>query len=245
MKHSAYEQLLQPLHIELLKMQRWLADEGQRLLVIFEGRDAAGKGGVIKRMVKHLNPRGYRVVALNKPTAHEQSQWYFQRYVAHLPAGGEIVFFDRSWYNRAGIERVMGFCTPPQVEEFFQSVTEFERMQVRSGTLLAKFYLSIDRAEQRRRIEVRQQNPLKHWKLTPLDLKSLDHWEDYSAAETEMLGRTATEVAPWVWVDANDKRRSRLNIIRYLLTQLDYPDKDSGVLTLEAGMIRRIPPTGS
>lgn len=236
MKKKEYAGLLRPLDIELLKMQRWVQASGQRILVIFEGRDAAGKGGAIKRIAKHLNPRGCRIVALGMRTEREKSEWYFQRYLAHLPSAGEIVLFDRSWYNRAGIEPVMGFCTRAESEEFLRSVPELEDMLVRSGIRLLKYYLSISREEQARRIEKRRANPLKQWKLTPLDLRAGEKWDDYTSAEEEMFRRTA----PWTRIVSDCKRVARVELIRDLLSKLDYPGRD--VPCPDPAVVREVPP---
>ena len=235
---------MRPLHIELLKMQRWVIDQGLRLLVIFEGRDASGKGGAIKRVTKHLNPRHCSVVALAKPTASERTQWYFQRYVQHLPAAGQIVLFDRSWYNRAGIERVMGFCTAEEVERFLQDAPQLERMLAGSSIRLVKLYFAVDQAEQKRRVDKRRTNPLKRWKLTPLDDEALRRWDEYTAAEDEMFARTSIPEAPWVRVDANDRRAARVNVVRYLLQQLAYPDKSHELLDVDPAIVRLVPTVG-
>lgn len=229
MSRAKYEIRKQELQIELLKVQNWVKDTGQRILCIFEGRDAAGKGGTIKRFTEHLNPRGSRVVALEKPTEEERGQWYFQRYTEQLPTRGEIVFFDRSWYNRAGVERVMGFCSPAEYMEFMRQVPEFERMLVRSGILIYKFWFSVSREEQRRRFLSRQNDPLKHWKLSPIDLESLDLWDDYSEAKEAMFFNTHTADCPWMVVRSDDKKRARLNCMRHFLSGLDYPDSDTEV----------------
>ena len=209
---------------ELVKLQDWVAHNKLRVVVLFEGRDAAGKGGAIKRITQRLNPRVCRVAALPAPSQREQSQWYFQRYAAHLPAGGEIVLFDRSWYNRAGVERVMGFCSEADVEEFFTSVPEFERMLVRSGIILIKYWFSITDEEQHLRFHVRNVDPIKQWKLSPMDLESRRRWEDYTKAKEEMLERTHIPEAPWWIVDADDKKRARLNCIAHLLEQVPYAE---------------------
>lgn len=209
---------------ELVKLQDWVAHSKRKVVIIFEGRDAAGKGGVIKRITQRLNPRLCRVVALSAPSEREQSQWYFQRYVPHLPAGGEIVLFDRSWYNRAGVERVMGFCSEADVEEFFRSVPEFERMLVRSGITLIKYWFSITDEEQHLRFQMRIHDPLKQWKLSPMDLESRRRWEAYTKAKEAMLERTHISDAPWWVVEAVDKKRARLNCISHLLTQLPYEE---------------------
>jgi len=212
------------LQTELIKLQTWVAHSGAKLVVLFEGRDSAGKGGVIKRITQRLNPRVCRVVALPAPTEREKSQWYFQRYVAHLPARGEIVLFDRSWYNRAGVERVMGFASPEQVEQFFHDVPEFERMLVRSGIVVIKYWFSITDKEQQLRFLMRIRDPMKQWKLSPMDLQSRVRWEDYTRAKEEMLERTNIKEAPWFIVEGNDKKRARLNTIDHLLEQLPYKE---------------------
>ncbi|WP_190344236.1 polyphosphate kinase 2 [Streptomyces venezuelae] len=221
-----YERTKRILQIELLKLQRWIKATGGRLIVICEGRDAAGKGGTIQRFTERLNPRGARVVALDKPTAQEAGQWYFQRYVPHLPGPGEIVFFDRSWYNRAGVEKVMGFCTTEQYELFLTQCPQFERMLVQDGILLVKFWFSVSRAEQRTRFAIRQVDPVRQWKLSPTDIASLDLWDAYTEAKVAMFRATDTVEAPWTVVRTNDKRRGRLEAIRHLLTRVDYASKD-------------------
>ena len=220
------------LQAELIKLQTWVAHTKAKMVVIFEGRDSAGKGGAIKRITQRLNPRVCRVVALPAPTERERSQWYFQRYVAHLPAGGEIVLFDRSWYNRAGVERVMGFATPSEVEQFFHDVPEFERMVVRSGVVLLKYWFSITDQEQQMRFLMRIHDPMKQWKLSPMDLQSRVRWEDYTHAKEEMLQRTNTPQARWFIVEGNDKRRARLNCIHHLLQQVPYTDVAHEEITL-------------
>ncbi len=210
------------LQAELVKLQDWVVEHRYKLVVVFEGRDAAGKGGVIKRITQRLNPRVCRVVALAAPTDREKTQWYFQRYVPHLPAGGEIVLFDRSWYNRAGVERVMGFATPKQVEEFFRDVSEFERMLVRSGIRLVKYWFSITDQEQQLRFLMRVYDPMKQWKLSPMDLQSRVRWEEYTKAKEEMFARTNIPEAPWWIVEGNDKKRARLNCLRHLLQCVPY-----------------------
>ena len=229
MRRRDYEREKQRLQIELLKMQGWVKDTGQRVVILFEGRDAAGKGGAIKRFTEHLNPRGARVVALEKPNEQERGQWYFQRYIEHLPTTGEIVFFDRSWYNRAGVERVMGFCPPADYLEFLREAPEFERMLVRSGIRLYKFWFSVSREEQLRRFKSRRCDPLKHWKLSPIDLQSLDKWDDYTEAKSAMFFHTDTADAPWVVIKSDDKKRARLNAMRHFLSTLPYPGKDPHV----------------
>lgn len=219
-----YEAELSQLQAELVKLQYWVKHQGLRVVVIFEGRDAAGKGGAIKRITDCLNPRGCRVVALSKPSDVEKTQWYFQRYVAHLPSAGEIVLFDRSWYNRAGVERVMGFCTDEEYHEFMQSCPEFERMLVRSGIILLKYWFSVSDAEQERRFQARVKDPAKRWKLSPMDLESRDRWEDFSMAKDVMFAHTNIPEAPWFTVEADDKKRSRLNLFRHILTKIPYDD---------------------
>ncbi|MFJ6940630.1 polyphosphate kinase 2 [Streptomyces sp. NPDC101132] len=225
-KRAEYERTKRILQIELLKLQRWVRETGARLVVICEGRDAAGKGGTIQRFTERLNPRGARIVALDKPTEREAGQWYFQRYVAHLPAPGEIVFFDRSWYNRAGVEKVMGFCTRQQYELFLRQCPPFEAMLVEDGILLVKFWFSVSRAEQRTRFAIRQVDPVRQWKLSPTDLASLDLWDDYTQAKVAMFRATDTGHAPWTVVKSNDKRRGRLEAMRSLLWRIAYDRKD-------------------
>ena len=226
MARKAYERQKYQLQVELLKLQAWVRESGERLVVLFEGRDAAGKGGTIKRFMEHLNPRGARVVALEKPTPHESGQWYFQRYVQHLPTAGEIVMFDRSWYNRAGVERVMGFCTDDEYREFIRQAPEFERNLARSGVHLIKFWFSVSRIEQQRRFAERQRHPLKQWKLSPIDLASLDKWKEYTAAKEAMFQATDTADAPWTVIKSDCKKRARLNAMRYVLHALPYAKKD-------------------
>jgi polyphosphate kinase 2 len=222
-----YERQKYRLQVELLKLQAWVKETGQKVVILFEGRDAAGKGGTIKRLMEHLNPRGARVVALEKPSEIEQGQWYFQRYVQHLPTRGEIVLLDRSWYNRAGVERVMGFCSDQEYAEFVRQAPEFERMLVRNGTHLIKFWFSVSREEQRRRFGERKVHPLKQWKLSPIDLASLDKWEDYTKAKEAMFFHTDTADAPWTVIKSNCKKRARLNAMRYILHKLPYKNKDT------------------
>jgi polyphosphate kinase 2 len=229
-----YYKALFQLQRELIKLQDWVAATKAKVVVIFEGRDSAGKGGVIKRITQRLNPRICRVVALSAPSEREKSQWYFQRYVPHLPAGGEIVLFDRSWYNRAGVERVMGFCTDGDVEEFFRSVPEFERMLVRSGIRLIKYWFSITDEEQQFRFTMRITDPLKQWKLSPMDVESRRRWEDYTRAKEEMLERTNIAEAPWWIVEAVDKKRARLNCIGHLLSQIPYHEIERPAVVLPA-----------
>jgi polyphosphate kinase 2 len=221
---KVYNKELARLHVELVKLQEWIKERGLRVVVIFEGRDAAGKGGVIKRITQPLNPRVCRVVALAKPTEREKTQWYFQRYVAELPSAGEMVLFDRSWYNRAGVERVMGFCSENEYREFLRSAPEFERMLVRSGIILIKYWFSVSDAEQEHRFQARAEDPTKHWKLSPMDMESRDRWLDYSKAKDEMFAFTDIKQAPWYVVDADDKKRARLNCINHLLTMIPYKD---------------------
>jgi polyphosphate kinase 2 len=227
-----YEQELARLQEELVKMQYWAKAEGFRLMVLFEGRDAAGKGGTIKRITEPLNPRGCRVVALGTPSDQQRSQWYFQRYVEHFPSAGEIVIFDRSWYNRAGVERVMGFCTAAELREFQQSCPEFERMLVRSGIVLLKYWFSVSDEEQEARFQARIDDPTRRWKLSPMDLASRDRWVDFSRAKDEMFAHTNIPEAPWFTVLADDKRRARLNCIRHLLSKIPYRDMTPPALKL-------------
>ncbi|RKS73737.1 polyphosphate kinase 2 [Motilibacter peucedani] len=225
-----YEREKRLLQIELLKLQKWVKASGEKLVIAFEGRDAAGKGGTIKRFTEHLNPRGSQVVALEKPSERESTQWYFQRYIAHLPAAGEIVLFDRSWYTRAGVERVMGFCTPAEYAEFMRQAPELERMLVRSGIHLVKFWFSVSQAEQRTRFLIRQVDPVRQWKLSPMDLASLDKWDDYTEAKEAMFLHTDTDDAPWIVVKSNDKKRARLEAMRHVLDRFDYDGKDASVV---------------
>jgi len=226
MSRKNYEWQKYALQVEMLKLQAWVKESGQRVVVLFEGRDAAGKGGTIKRMMEHLNPRGARVVALEKPSDVERGQWYFQRYVMHLPTAGEIVLFDRSWYNRAGVERVMGFCTDNEYQEFMRQAPQFEAQLARSGVYLVKLWFSVSRAEQRRRFKERELHPLKHWKLSPVDLASLDKWESYTVAKEAMFFETDTADAPWTVIKSDCKKRARLNAMRYVLQRLPYANKD-------------------
>ena len=220
-----YEEELKRLQIELLKMQNYVKDTGKKVLMIFEGRDAAGKGGTIKRITEHLNPRGARVVALDKPSDIEKTQWYFQRYVQHLPAAGEIVLFDRSWYNRAGVEPVMGFCTQEEHKEFLHEVPEFEKMLVNSDINIFKFYFSVSKDEQKRRFDKRRTDPLKQYKLSPVDEKSQGLWDKYTIAKYSMLLASHTEHAPWTVIRSDDKKKARINTIKHILNHFDYPDK--------------------
>ena len=226
MPRKEYERQKYHLQVELLKLQAWVKETGQRIVILFEGRDAAGKGGTIKRFMEHLNPRGARVVALEKPTDAERGQWYFQRYVQHLPTTGEIVLFDRSWYNRAGVERVMGFATEDEVAEFLHQVPQFERNLTRSGVHLIKFWFSVSQDEQKRRFRERERHPLKQWKLSPVDLASLDLWDDYTEAKNAMFQATDIDEAPWTVIKSNDKKRARLNALRYVLHRMPYTGKD-------------------
>lgn len=230
MARATYEHQKYKLQVELLKLQAWVRDTGQRVILVFEGRDAAGKGGTIKRFMEHLNPRGARTVALAKPTEQELGQWYFQRYVQHLPAAGELIFLDRSWYNRAGVERVMGFCKPNEYLEFMRQAPEFERMIVRSGIRLYKYWFSVTQEEQRRRFKARENEPLKQWKLSPIDKASLNKWDDYTEAKEAMFFYTDTADAPWTIIKSNDKKRARLNCMRHFLASLDYPGKNTHVV---------------
>jgi polyphosphate kinase 2 len=226
MTRKNYERQKYQLQVELLKLQSWVKATGQKLIILFEGRDAAGKGGTIKRFMEHMNPRGSRVVALEKPSEVERGQWYFQRYVEHLPTAGEIVLFDRSWYNRAGVERVMGFCSQDEYVEFMRQAPEFERNLVRSGVHLIKFWFSVSREEQRRRFKERESHPLKQWKLSPVDMASLDKWDEYTRAKEAMFYYTDTTEAPWAAIKSDCKKRARLNAMRYVLHRLDYTGKD-------------------
>jgi polyphosphate kinase len=225
-----YEHTKRLLQIELVKMQNSIKDTGEKLVIIFEGRDAAGKGGTIKRFQEHLNPRGAPVVALEKPSERERSQWYFQRYITHLPAAGEMVMFDRSWYNRAGVERVMGFCTPAEYREFMRQAPDVERMIVRSDSRLIKFWFSVSQSEQLTRFIIRQIDPVRQWKLSPMDIQSLDKWDDYTEAKEAMFFYTDTPDAPWTVVKSNDKKRARLEAMRHVLAQFDYPGRNSKLI---------------
>ncbi|GAA3445834.1 polyphosphate kinase 2 [Planomonospora venezuelensis] len=230
MSRDEYDKVKRLLQIELLKLQYWIKDTGGRLVVLFEGRDAAGKGGTIKRFMEHLNPRGARVVALEKPSERESTQWYFQRYILHLPAAGEMVFFDRSWYNRAGVERVMGFATEEEYLEFMKQAPELERMLVRDGIHLVKFWFSVSRREQRTRFVIRQVDPVRQWKLSPMDLESLDKWDDYTRAKEDMFLHTDTAEAPWTVIKSNDKKRARVEAMRHVLDMFEYDDKDHDIV---------------
>jgi polyphosphate kinase len=230
LSRKSYEAQKYKLQVELLKLQAWVKDSGQRVLILFEGRDAAGKGGTIKRFMEHLNPRGARVVALEKPSEVERGQWYFQRYTQHLPTRGEIVLFDRSWYNRAGVERVMGFCSDGEYAEFMRQAPEFERHLVNSGMHVFKFWFSVSREEQRRRFKERRSHPLKQWKLSPIDLASLDKWGDYTRAKENMFFHTDTPEVPWTVLKSDCKKRARLNAMRHVLNQLPYANKDAALI---------------
>src|SRR6056297_884005 len=231
MSRDDYERQKAQLQAELLKVQLWAQETGEKFVLIFEGRDAAGKGGTIKRFTEHLNPRQARVVALNKPTWEEKGQWFFQRYIEHLPTVGEMVFYDRSWYNRAGVERVMGFCEPWEYLEFMRQTPDLEQMLVRSGIRLYKYWFSVTQNEQKRRFESRANDPLKQWKLSPIDKQSLGKWDDYTEAKEAMFFYTDTADAPWTVIKSNDKKRARLNCMMHFLNSLDYPGKDHSVVT--------------
>ena len=240
MTREEYELEKYRLQIELLKLQYWGEDTGQRHIIVFEGRDAAGKGGTIKRFTEHMNPRTARVVALNKPSDRELGQWYFQRYIQHFPTAGEIVLFDRSWYNRAGVERVMGFATDEQYRRFMNQVPLFEKMLVDDGIHLTKFWFSVTQTEQRTRFAIRQIDPVRQWKLSPMDLEPLDRWEAYTEAKEAMFLHTDTDHAPWISIRSNDKKRARLNAMRYFLSQFEYEGKDHEVVgTPDPLIVRR------
>ena len=226
MRRSYYEERKVLLQIELVKLQKWVKESGHKAILVFEGRDAAGKGGAIKRFTEHLNPRWSRVVALEKPTEKEKGEWYFQRYIDHLPTDGEIVFFDRSWYNRAGVEKVMGFCTPEEYSQFIEQVSQFEKMITNSGITLVKFWFSVSREEQIRRFISRTRNPLKQWKLSPMDVASLGKWDEYTEAKEEMFHHTDKKFSPWTVVRSDDKKRARLNAMRHVISLFDYEQKD-------------------
>jgi polyphosphate kinase 2 len=232
MVRDDYDRVKRLLQIELLKLQEWIKSSGERLVVVFEGRDAAGKGGTIKRFMEHLNPRGARVVALSKPNERERGQWYFQRYVEHLPSSGEMVLFDRSWYNRAGVERVMGFCTDDEYTEFLREVPRLEEMWVRSGLNLVKLWFSVSRSEQHTRFVIRQVDPVRQWKLSATDLASLDRWDQYTEAKEAMFFYTDTAAAPWTVIKSNDKKRGRLEAMRHVLSLFPYDDKDDELVGL-------------
>ncbi len=230
MDRNEYDEQKYLLQVELLKLQNHIFESGEKHVIVFEGRDAAGKGGTIKRFMEHLNPRYARVVALTKPSDREQRQWYFQRYASQLPTGGELALFDRSWYNRAVVERVMGFASAQEYEQFIRQVPLFEAMLVESGIRLTKFWFSVTRSEQRTRFIIRQVDPVRQWKLSPIDLLSLDKWDDYTDAKEEMFRRTDTDIAPWTTVKSNDKKRARVNAMRYFLSQFDYEGKNAAVV---------------
>jgi polyphosphate kinase 2 len=240
LSRKRYESQKYKLQVELLKLQNWAKETGQRVVILFEGRDAAGKGGTIRRFMEHLNPRGARVVALEKPSDSERGQWYFQRYVQHLPTSGEIVLFDRSWYNRAGVERVMGFCTDPEYQQFIHQAPLFERQLVQSGVHLIKFWFSVSRKEQLRRFKERELHPLKQWKLSPIDLASLDKWDDYTKAKEAMFFETDTADAPWTVIKSDCKKRARINAMRYVLHKLPYAKKElTNIGTLDTLLVGR------
>ena len=231
LKRKAYEKTLRKLQVELLKVQQWSKQTGQKIVVLFEGRDAAGKGGTIKRFTEHLNPRGGRVVALNKPNTTERGQWYFQRYIAQLPTAGEIVFFDRSWYNRAGVEPVMGFCSPEEYMQFMRQVPGVERGMIDGGIRLLKLWFDVSQEEQQRRLKSREKDPLKHWKLSPMDYKSMTKWDEYTRARDSMFFYSHTREVPWIVVRSDDKKRARINAILTFLHAIPYPDRDLDVVT--------------
>jgi polyphosphate kinase 2 len=233
MTKNEYEEALYRLHVELVKLQRHVIDAGGRVLVVLEGRDAAGKDGAIKTITRHMSPRETRVFAPAKPSDRERGSWYFQRFVPHLPAAGEIVIFNRSWYNRAGVERVMGFCTPEEVEGFLDQAPVFDRLLVEAGIHLIKVYLDVSRAEQERRLAERVTDPLKQWKLSPIDQRACELWGDYTVARDEMLARTHVRHAPWVLVRADRKKRARLELMRHLLASVAYPGREEGLLTID------------
>ncbi len=226
LKGSFYEKEIEKLQVELIKVQNWVKEKNKKIMIVFEGRDAAGKGGMIKTLTEHLNPRGARVVALMKPSDVERTQWYFQRYIKHLPDGGEMVFFDRSWYNRAGVERVMGFCTKEEYKEFIIQAPHMEQMWLESGILLFKYFLDVGQEEQKARLQARKKDPLKRWKLSPIDLKAQDMWDAYTECYDKMFARTHTPYTPWIIVKSDDKKRARLNMLRDILSHIDYDGKD-------------------
>ncbi len=230
LKKKPYEKKKKQLQTELLKAQNWIKETGQKIILLFEGRDAAGKGGTIKRFTEHLNPRSARVIALEKPTEEEKGQWYFQRYIKHFPTKGEMVLYDRSWYNRAGVERVMGFCTPNEYLEFMRETPNLERMMVNSGIKLYKYWFSVTQDEQHARFKSREMDPLKQWKLSPIDRESMDKWDAYTRAKKAMFFYTDTADSPWIVIKSNDKKRARLNCMLHFLNSLDYPDKDTDVV---------------
>lgn len=240
LRYQDHISILKPLQEELVKLQEWVKENGLKIMVLFEGRDAAGKGGTIKRFMEFLNPRICRVVALDKPTEREVEQWYFQRYIPHLPSGGEIVFFDRSWYNRAVVERVMGFCTNEQVEEFYQSVPAFERMLVRSGTHINKLWFSVSREAQEKRFVSRESDLRKNWKLSPVDQQSRDKWDQYTHAKEVMFRYSSIPEAPWMIIKSDNKKLARINSIRYFLSQFDYHGKNSEILAYDPTIVRTV-----
>jgi polyphosphate kinase 2 len=240
MRRKNYEIRKKELQIELVKMHNWVKKTGQKMVMIFEGRDAAGKGGTIKRFTEHMNPRGARVVALEKPSEREKGQWYFQRYIDHLPTEGEIVFFDRSWYNRAGVEKVMGFCSPSEYLEFIEQVSSFEKMLINSGITLVKFWFSVSREEQLRRFISRTHDPLKQWKLSPMDVASLGRWDEYTEAKESMFYHTDKNFSPWVVIRSDDKKRARLNAMRYVLDKFEYENKNhQSIIPIDRQIIGR------
>ncbi len=238
LKEEEYLKIMDELHVELVKAQTWIRESGTKVLMIFEGRDASGKGGTIKRFIEHMNPRGFRIVALDKPTDRERTQWFFQRYLAHLPSAGEIVFFDRSWYNRSGVERVMGFCNEDQVREFLRVTPGIEQMLINGGIKLIKYYFLFSKQEQGRRFQSRMEDPLKQWKLSPVDKESQDRWDAYTAAEEDTFYYTSTKEAPWTIIRSDDKKHARINAIKFFLSQIDYPDKNKGVIEYDRRLVR-------
>jgi polyphosphate kinase 2 len=242
MKKKAYKKALYELQVELVKFQRHVIDKELKVCVIFEGRDAAGKDGTIKRFLEHLSPREARAVALPKPSDRERKSWYFQRYVPHLPAGGEMVFFNRSWYNRAGVEPVMGFCTPEEHREFLREVGNFEQMLTHTGMIFVKYYLDISKAEQKRRLKARKDDPLKQWKISPIDRQAQKLWKEYSAARDEMFTHTSFAFAPWYVVHSDDKKTARINVMRHLLAQVEYPGKQDELLIYDHKVVCEFDP---
>ncbi|WP_426415301.1 polyphosphate kinase 2 [Aestuariirhabdus sp. LZHN29] len=240
LSNAEYLELIAPLHVELLKLQNWVKEEGIKICCVFEGRDAAGKGGTIKRIVEHLNPRGCRVVALEKPSEREMTEWYFQRYVAHLPAGGEIALFDRSWYNRTGVERVMKFTSQQKVIAHLRATPDFERLLTGSGIHLIKFWFSVSKAEQERRFTKRETDPLKQWKLSPIDKESQGKWDAYTKAKEDMFFYTSTPECPWTIIKSDDKKRARVNAIRYLLSRFNYTGKDHSLLEIDRRIVKTV-----
>lgn len=237
---AEYEETLSLLHIELVKLQSWVKAKGIKIVALFEGRDAAGKGGTIKRIIEHVNPRGCTVVALDKPSERELTQWYFQRYIKHLPGAGEMVLFDRSWYNRSGVERVMGYCNKDQVIEFLRTVHDYEGMIQRSGIHLIKFWFSVSKQEQAKRFHKRETDPLKQWKLSPVDRESQNLWDKYTRAKEDMFYYTSVPDSPWVVVKSDDKKQARINAIKYLLSQFDYDNKNTDILDVDRRIIRTV-----